>query len=89
MLIGITLGVTGGSAFNTLLAALSFHQFFEVSSSGARAARGTTCLLREVPPAGMAGWETKGRTVHLVRPGRPAPLHIFTSPLPPLCPSLR
>lgn len=29
MLIGITLGVTGGSAFNTLLVALSFHQFFE------------------------------------------------------------
>lgn len=29
MLIGITLGVTGGSAFTTLLVALSFHQFFE------------------------------------------------------------
>ncbi|EFN54748.1 hypothetical protein CHLNCDRAFT_58029 [Chlorella variabilis] len=29
VLIGITLGVTGGSAFNTLLVALSFHQFFE------------------------------------------------------------
>ncbi|KAI3438305.1 hypothetical protein D9Q98_000739 [Chlorella vulgaris] len=29
VLIGITLGVTGGSAFTTLLVALSFHQFFE------------------------------------------------------------
>lgn len=33
MLIGITLGVTSGSAFNTLLAALSFHQFFEVGGA--------------------------------------------------------
>lgn len=29
VLIGITLGVTAGEAFNTLLIALSFHQFFE------------------------------------------------------------
>ena len=29
MLIGITLGVTAGSAFDTLLVALAFHQFFE------------------------------------------------------------
>ncbi|KAL4450157.1 hypothetical protein ABPG77_010826 [Micractinium sp. CCAP 211/92] len=29
VLIGISLGVTSGSSFNTLLAALSFHQFFE------------------------------------------------------------
>lgn len=35
VLIGITLGVTGGSAFNTLLAALSFHQFFEGFAIGA------------------------------------------------------
>ena len=29
VLIGITLGVTAGSAFDTLLVALAFHQFFE------------------------------------------------------------
>lgn len=29
VLIGVTLGVTSGSSFNTLLVALSFHQFFE------------------------------------------------------------
>jgi zinc transporter 1/2/3 len=29
VLIGITLGVTGGAAFSTLLVALSLHQFFE------------------------------------------------------------
>ena len=31
-MIGLTLGVTGGDAFVTLLAALAFHQFFEVRS---------------------------------------------------------
>ena len=29
VLVGITLGVTAGSAFRTLIVALSFHQFFE------------------------------------------------------------
>ena len=36
-MIGLTLGVTAGTAFLTLLVALSFHQFFEGFAIGAAA----------------------------------------------------
>ncbi|KAJ2832138.1 hypothetical protein J3B01_004994 [Coemansia erecta] len=38
IIVGVTLAVTGGTAFKTLLAAISFHQFFEGMALGTRVA---------------------------------------------------
>ncbi|KAJ2739906.1 hypothetical protein GGI20_006035 [Coemansia sp. BCRC 34301] len=38
VIVGMTLAVTGGGAFRTLLAAISFHQFFEGVALGTRIA---------------------------------------------------
>lgn len=98
MLIGITLGVTGGSAFNTLLVALSFHQFFEGFAIGSAVVDSGMTALRSMlmglayavtTPIGIAigEWWLLGST-RTGCSGAPAVPCLVLPPAHPLAPPL-
>lgn len=69
VMIGLTLGVTSGTSFTTLLVALSFHQFFEGfaigsaavdSGLGAVQACAMGLVFSVTTPAGIAVGEARG-----------------------------